>query len=405
MKVSRKYHPFPRLRTKITIHYISVTALVPCRRRNDAVSFWSQLRAVSLNFSYWLKNMLVSRFYRLGSLAIQRLVKEMEPTPSEQMQGQGRKSDKSRRCWSMKEEEVLISALKDIVANGWKSENGFRTGYLIVLERVMVKAFPGTDLRAQPHINSKLHVWKKYHASLTCMLVLRGFSWNAKDKMVKAEDDAWESYLKVDSSARTMRYKSWPFYEDWCQIYGTDVPSARENIEDLADADQGRKTETGRENSEYLADADQGIKTDTGTDKGNEMTAEFGYPGAEGIDVENELSVCHSQDSGTKEKQPPKKRKVSSNSSAALVEPLAVFCETVISRLDEIAEIRGHERDVSDARKEVFGALSKIPGLSTRDMIIAARILVNRTPDMELFFSLPDNARAVMVNLLLADQH
>ncbi|KZV37418.1 adrenodoxin-like protein 2, mitochondrial [Dorcoceras hygrometricum] len=74
----RKYHPFPRLRTKITIHYISVTALVPCRRRNDAVSFWSQLRAVSLNFSYWLKNMLVSRFYRLGSLAIQRLLQFSE---------------------------------------------------------------------------------------------------------------------------------------------------------------------------------------------------------------------------------------------------------------------------------------------------------------------------------------
>lgn len=148
----------------------------------------------------------------------------------------------------------MISALKDIIANGWKSENGFRTGYLVVLERVMVQAFPGTDLRAQPHINSKLHVWKKYHASLTCMLALRGFSWNAKEKMVKAQDGAWDLYLKVDSSARTMRYKSWPFYEDWCQIYGSDIPILRENIEDLADADQE-------------------IKTDTVTGEGKEMAA------------------------------------------------------------------------------------------------------------------------------------
>lgn len=309
----------------------------------------------------------------------------MEPTPNKQMQGQGRKRDKSRRCWSVKEEEVLISAVKDIIANGWKSENGFRTGYLTVLERVMVKAFPGTDLRAQPHINSKLHVWKKYHASLTCMLALRGFSWNAKEKMVKAQDDAWDLYLKVDSSARTMRYKSWPFYEDWCQIYGSDIHIERENIEDLADADQE-------------------IKTDTGTDKGKEMAAEIGYPEAEGIDDENELSVCHSQDSGTEKKQPSKKRKVSSNSSDALVEAVAVFCETVNSRLDEIAERRGHEHDVSNARKEVFSALSNIPELSMGDRIIAARFLVNRTPDLELFFSLPDNARAVMVNLLLADR-
>ncbi|KZV21773.1 hypothetical protein F511_02931 [Dorcoceras hygrometricum] len=185
----KNYDPVPQWWFYGLLIIVTLMSFVACEgfNRQLQLPYWGTVLAFALGFVFTLP---------IGVIVATANQAQMEPTPSEQMQGQGRKSDKSRRCWSMKEEEVLISALKDIVANGWKSENGFRTGYLIVLERVMVKAFPGTDLRAQPHINSKLHVWKKYHASLTCMLVLRGFSWNAKDKMVKAEDDAWESYLK-----------------------------------------------------------------------------------------------------------------------------------------------------------------------------------------------------------------
>ncbi|KAI3448517.1 hypothetical protein Pfo_005182 [Paulownia fortunei] len=68
------------------------------------------------------------------------------------------------------EEEVLITSLKYLITTGWKCENGFRTGYLGELENSMLKAFSRIDIRVDPYINSKIHVWKKKYGSLYSML-------------------------------------------------------------------------------------------------------------------------------------------------------------------------------------------------------------------------------------------
>ncbi|KAL8514444.1 hypothetical protein ACS0TY_013526 [Phlomoides rotata] len=77
-----------------------------------------------------------------------------------------RKRDKTRRIWSAHEEQVLMVALKDLVAHGWKSDNGFRTGYLVCCENAMKVAFPNTDLLATPHITSKITSWKKSYVNI-----------------------------------------------------------------------------------------------------------------------------------------------------------------------------------------------------------------------------------------------
>ncbi|KAL1545038.1 hypothetical protein AAHA92_21810 [Salvia divinorum] len=45
---------------------------------------------------------------------------------NEFVRGKTVKTDKSRRCWSVREEAVMMVALKDLAAHGWKSDNGFR---------------------------------------------------------------------------------------------------------------------------------------------------------------------------------------------------------------------------------------------------------------------------------------
>lgn len=72
----------------------------------------------------------------------------------------------TRRVWSAREEQVLISALKDLVSNGWKNDNGFRTMYLIKLEEALKKVYPHTNLQVNPNITSKLTTWKKAYRSL-----------------------------------------------------------------------------------------------------------------------------------------------------------------------------------------------------------------------------------------------
>lgn len=64
----------------------------------------------------------------------------------------------SRRTWTMEKEQQLLLGLKKAVSKGWKSENGFKTGYLLVLEEHVAQHFPNTDIKAYPHIASKIHV-------------------------------------------------------------------------------------------------------------------------------------------------------------------------------------------------------------------------------------------------------
>ncbi|KAG6408110.1 hypothetical protein SASPL_131113 [Salvia splendens] len=57
-----------------------------------------------------------------------------------------RKCDRARRSWSDREDVALIDALKELVAQGWKSDNGFRSGYQKKLKHWLKMDFPNTDL-------------------------------------------------------------------------------------------------------------------------------------------------------------------------------------------------------------------------------------------------------------------
>ncbi|KAL8501910.1 hypothetical protein ACS0TY_021143 [Phlomoides rotata] len=63
-------------------------------------------------------------------------------------------------------EKVLSEVMKKIVLEGWKTENGFKIGYLNLLSTYMKQVFPNTDLKPEPHINSRIMVWKRNYHSL-----------------------------------------------------------------------------------------------------------------------------------------------------------------------------------------------------------------------------------------------
>ncbi|KZV54455.1 hypothetical protein F511_09770 [Dorcoceras hygrometricum] len=123
--------------------------------------------------------------------------------------GRMKKVDKTRRTWIAHGEDVLITALKDVITKGWKSKSGFKAGYLTLLESAMHAAIPGCTLRGNPHINSKVHVWKKTYSMLVTLLGKSGVGWNDTDNT-------------TDSTFRTMRHKQWTHYPDWCEIFEND---------------------------------------------------------------------------------------------------------------------------------------------------------------------------------------
>ncbi|KAL8536846.1 hypothetical protein ACS0TY_012138 [Phlomoides rotata] len=107
-------------------------------------------------------------------------------------------NDKGRRGWSVGEEQVLSEAMKKIVHEGWKTENGFKIGYLNLLSTYMKQVFPNTDLKPEAHIN----------ASITNT----GVGLDSTTKMIEATNEQWDTFMKKDPNARLMRNK--------CEIFG-----------------------------------------------------------------------------------------------------------------------------------------------------------------------------------------
>lgn len=106
----------------------------------------------------------------------------------------------TRRTWKEPEEHCLLHALKELVTEGWKCDNGFKNGYLNTLEQAMAKKFPGCDLKGEPHIHSKVHVWKKQYSTISTMLSRSGFGWNSSSCTIDVPDDTiWNDYVKVDT--------------------------------------------------------------------------------------------------------------------------------------------------------------------------------------------------------------
>lgn len=110
-----------------------------------------------------------------------------------------RRTHNPRRVWTIQEEHELMVGLKGLVASGMKCDNGFRTGYLPALEMHLNNRFAGTDLKADPHILSKIHVWRRQYGSLNTMLSRSGFGWNDQLCQIVVEDDIWKQYVSVSN--------------------------------------------------------------------------------------------------------------------------------------------------------------------------------------------------------------
>ncbi|KAG6390972.1 hypothetical protein SASPL_148718 [Salvia splendens] len=99
--------------------------------------------------------------------------------------------------WTTREEDILAYSLLELVAKGWKSDNGFRAGYLGRIKEHLREEFPKTDLKGTPTLPQRL----------------------------------------LDSSVKTMRNKAWPYWDPWIVIFGKDCAIGT-GAEDVADGAQ-----------------------------------------------------------------------------------------------------------------------------------------------------------------------
>lgn len=104
-----------------------------------------------------------------------------------------------KRKWTDNEDEVLVATLMQLCSTGWRrSNNTFRSGYTNVLENELRSKLPGHELKANPHIESRLKTLKKHCDAITDMRGVSGICWNNENGTIRCEDDrVWEDWVKV----------------------------------------------------------------------------------------------------------------------------------------------------------------------------------------------------------------
>ena len=109
------------------------------------------------------------------------------------------RSTATRRKWTKFEEDAMLSVLDDFVARGMRCENGtFKSGTLVQMEEAMSRLCPDSNLKASPHIESKLKKWKESYSIVYDLSNTSGFAWNDNRKCIEVDsNDAWDIYVQV----------------------------------------------------------------------------------------------------------------------------------------------------------------------------------------------------------------
>ncbi|KAG8363257.1 hypothetical protein BUALT_Bualt19G0003400 [Buddleja alternifolia] len=311
---------------------------------------------------------------------------------------QGKKMVSCRRMWTKLEEDVLVQSLKEIISTGWKADNGFRVGYLNVLQDKIMRAFPRTDLRANPHISSKMHSWKKQYNSLYTIFGGTGVGWNPTTKMIDTVDDvAWETACKNEPNARTMRYKSWPYYDSWCEVFGKDRANGT-GAEDFHDALNGvLHNESQPQTLNDVLHNESQPQTPLGPNL-EDMDTTY-TPGVKEVGT---TSFCQPGSSSTTKQAKKGKRKKDDGVIGPIMEGINKFTDKTDSRLGEIVSKMGHEYELTRKCEAVFDIVNQISDLTLDEKLVATNRIVKNTQVLAMFFSLPENAKVGQVRLMLA---
>ncbi|KAK9168845.1 hypothetical protein Syun_000985 [Stephania yunnanensis] len=140
-----------------------------------------------------------------------------------------------RRKWSHFEVAKLVKAMKDMVNSGtYKSDNGFKPGYISFLEEALKVSCPNSGILGRPHIESHVKSmkkdWSDVHAMINSTLPdgSSAFSFDSSRNMIVASNEVWDDYIRQFPKAQQWREKLFHHYEDCCIIFGRDKVTEEE---------------------------------------------------------------------------------------------------------------------------------------------------------------------------------
>ncbi|KAL0361512.1 UNVERIFIED_CONTAM: hypothetical protein Sradi_3835700 [Sesamum radiatum] len=228
----------------------------------------------------------------------------------------------TRRTWSVKEEEAFVNGLKSLVVSGWKCDNGFRNG-------------------------------------LVSMMSKSRFGWDDEKNMITVEENSiWDDYVKVDPSAKTLRYKSFPFFPAWREIFDKDHAFGDGAKDGKAIADVVRTKETKETQDYYVTTADWNPKESFVNNDGDPVQSS-----QMNVDSTTNLSTDPKPTSGSAKKR----KKIDLGPEKRLVDMVSTFCQDANARLGTLTKVLQTKFGDSDKCSGLAEALVEIEGLDEND--------------------------------------
>ncbi|KAI4995952.1 hypothetical protein ZWY2020_040454 [Hordeum vulgare] len=164
---------------------------------------------------------------------------------------------RDKRTWTAEEERLLIDILHTMNDSSWKVDTGHKSGYLTYIKKEMGKVLPHADLKADPHIRSKVKILKKQLLYvLEIMQNGSGFGWDDEKKMVTGDWETYMGWAKSREGAGPLYMKPMVNFDKLCEVYATDLakggsakgPGKEEIIEDGSTVDAQPTSKPPKEN-------------------------------------------------------------------------------------------------------------------------------------------------------------
>ncbi|KAL8111741.1 hypothetical protein AgCh_019452 [Apium graveolens] len=372
---------------------------------------------------------------------------------TEQANNNVKRTKAPKRKWTDNEDEVLVATLMHLCDTGWKrSNNTFRSGYTSVLENELRSKLPGHELKANPHIDSRLKTLKKHCDAITDMRGASGIFWNNENHTIRCENDrVWADWVKDHPDAKSLRNKRFPHYNDLCSIYGKNrgneegngADKVLEGEEESNSPDQlirsnackgieianGKvvRTESGGRKivCEKTDNNARNLLGSNGGYKGRLVEVEMGLQaleegrklaedvihGSDDVELSSddaEGSQMNNEDGSSSKIRTNRKRRYSDRlyESQEVVKILETFLKSYGEQFNLLCGHVGQQAAVDKAlaekRENLNGELMKLPNLSLQARLRAATRIICDPPKLDLFYSLTGDDRREWVSMLLA---
>ncbi|XP_047975337.1 uncharacterized protein At2g29880-like [Salvia hispanica] len=342
--------------------------------------------------------------------------------------------NKERRIWTIDEEAALIAIMKKLVAKGYRQENAFRPGYREMIEKELKVCFPGTDLNFT-NASSKLTVWKRQYTLVVNMISTSGFGWNDSSNMITVEDDVWKQYVKTHPKAKTSRFKSYQYFQDWIEIFGKDRASgiSTQGTVDLEKVARQKQASNDfakvAGQQPYLPDSDinefpTGLNVHTQDDSFSNTNENVNHEFSNNyVPLEEEASdtpfpsesnsVNSTKRDGDKKTQSKRKRKQhesATSKDSVIVDLMDKFFKQqnesigiFVDKLDKRSEqSTSSKSEVVDKTKLILEALRKIATLPEETRLNFAYKITTDARVTDLFINLSEGERVTFVNMMMA---